>query len=255
MTDKVRTYDAGEMEINFNRENNYWWFVGRRNIFKRLLENEFPNKRSLSFLDAGCGTGATLKAFSYLGRGVGCDISIDAHLCCRKRGLDCLVRADLSSLPFENEKFDFVLIMDVIYGKWVKDENSVLREVNRVLKKNGKLFITEGAFMLLMSKHNKRVGAVRRYTKRVMKVLLRESGFFVKRISYWNMFLFPIFFAVALIDRVMDDSSRGLSKMDKDINPLVNKMFTVLLDLESRMMSFIDLPLGASIVAVGYKEG
>jgi hypothetical protein len=99
------------------------------------------------------------------------------------------------------------------------------------------------------------VGAVRRYTKRKIKMLLRESGFSVKRMSYWNMFLFPLFLTAALIDRMIDDSSRGLSKMDKEINPLMNKMLTVLLHLESWMMRFIDLPLGASIVAVGYKEG
>lgn len=250
----MSTYDSKEMEINFKREDRYWWFVGRRAIIKQLIEGEYPGQNNLYFLDAGCGSGATLKALSFLGKGVGCDISPDAHSFCRKRGLDILVGANLNDLPFENEVFDLVVMMDVIYSKWVPDEKKVLEEVKRVLKQNGKFVITEGAFMLLMSNHNKRVGAVRRYTKKTLNALLKESGFVVKKISYWNMFLFPLFLTAALIDKIVDDDSRSVSTMDHEINPLLNFIFTGLLYIETWIMRYISLPIGASIVAVGQKR-
>jgi hypothetical protein len=98
------------------------------------------------------------------------------------------------------------------------------------------------------------VGAVRRYTKNKLKKILRGSGFYVKRISYWNMFLFPLFLTVALLDRTLDDRSRGLSTMDKESHPFINRVFNMLLCFESWLIGFIELPFGASIVAVCSKE-
>lgn len=51
-----------------------------------------------------------------------------------------VIEADASSLPFENESFDFVFCRDVI--EHVLDEQLVFAEINRVLKPDGYLLLT-----------------------------------------------------------------------------------------------------------------
>ena len=80
-----------------------WWYAGQRAIATALLE---PGLRGLAperplLLDAGCGTGFNLLAFSRLGRAVGVDLAPEAIAFCKERGVRA-VRASLLALPFEN---------------------------------------------------------------------------------------------------------------------------------------------------------
>ena len=52
----------------YELEGRHWWFVGRRRIFLRLLEREFPPAaRPIELLDFGCGTGAFLEHLERFG--------------------------------------------------------------------------------------------------------------------------------------------------------------------------------------------
>lgn len=247
--------DLKELELNYRNETFYWWFVGRRKLVVDLLEKFLERKQGLKFLDAGCGTGIMLSDMSRFGEATGSDISEDALEFCRRRGLKNLVKADLTQrLPFNDGSFDFVTILGVLYNDAIKDDAAVYRELYRVLKKGGILVADEGAFKFLVSRHNIRVGGTRRYLLKELRGLLEGAGFAVLKISYWNMFLFPLFYAAKLLDSFLTDTGRGLSDMDKPLPKPFNWLFTRLLYAESALMRFFRLPFGTSIIAVAKKE-
>ena len=247
--------DYRELELNYKNESFYWWFVGRRRMVLSLLDRYLDRKNGLKFLDAGCGTGIMLSDMSRFGEPTGSDYSDDALEFCRKRGLKHLVKADLTQrLPFEDESFDFVTILGVLYNDAIKDDKAVFSELRRVLKKGGILISDEGAFKFLVSRHNVRVGGTRRYTTSELKQTIEASGLKMIKISYWNMFLLPMFFIAKIIDSFLPSSSRGVAGMDKPLPRPFNWFFTQLLQIETKILRFCNLPFGTSIIAVAIKD-
>ena len=86
-------------------------------------------------LEIGVGTGRFAKALN-ISHGI--DPAEKMVVLASKRGIDvCVGKGEL--LPYENESFDYVLIMIALC--FVRDPVEVLKQANRVLKKNGKIII------------------------------------------------------------------------------------------------------------------
>ncbi|MDR2967312.1 MAG: class I SAM-dependent methyltransferase [Methanobacteriaceae archaeon] len=103
-------------------------------------------------LDIGCGGGVNVKKFSEMtpnGKVYGLDYS---KLCTEKssqlnelainNGKVEIIHASVSQLPFKDETFDIVTAFQSTYF-W-SNFNEDLKEVNRVLKPNGLIFICNG---------------------------------------------------------------------------------------------------------------
>lgn len=102
-----------------------------------------------ALLDAGCGDGRYLAALPELGpvpaRVVGTDIADSilrtARTATEAAGVNAeLVRANLESLPFEDDRFDVVLCVQVI--EHLLEPALGVRELARVLKPGGRLIIS-----------------------------------------------------------------------------------------------------------------
>ncbi len=106
-------------------------------------------KRSYNVLDVGCGGGKTVsKLCTKIGNGkvFGIDYS---ELCVEKSkklnknnimcGKASILQASVSSLPFDDDKFDLVTAVETYYF-W-PDKLNDLKEVYRVLKPGGKLLL------------------------------------------------------------------------------------------------------------------
>lgn len=250
----MQTLDKQELELNYQKEDSYWWFVGRRRLVISMIEKYAGKQENCKLLDAGCGTGVVMVDIGRFGEPTGVDVSKEALDFCRKRGLHNLVEAKVESLPFSDETFDVVTILGVLYSKWVLDEVKVCQELYRVMKKGGLLVIDEGAFKILTSRHNQRVGTIRRYRKNQIKAIMETAGFKVIKLSYWNMFLFPLFLFAKLLDNLSSSSTTGLANMEMPLPGFVNKILQRVLLLEIKILKFLNLPFGASLIAVGVKE-
>lgn len=106
-------------------------------------------KRSYNVLDVGCGGGKTVsKLCTKIGNGkvFGIDYS---ELCVEKSkklnknnimcGKASILQASVSSLPFDDDKFDLITAVETYYF-W-PDKLNDLKEVYRVLKPGGKLLL------------------------------------------------------------------------------------------------------------------
>ncbi|HUS13292.1 MAG TPA: methyltransferase domain-containing protein [Pyrinomonadaceae bacterium] len=98
----------------------------------------FDNVRERSeVLELGCGAGmlALLKRKGVTLTGV--DLSAECAIAALRNGYDATFSARLSSLPFADASFDYVVSLDVIGHIEAEEKDAVLREVKRVLRPGG----------------------------------------------------------------------------------------------------------------------
>lgn len=230
-----------EYEKMYQLEDTHWWFVSKR----RLVHSFF--KKNSSILDIGCGTGANLRSFSPYGKTVGMDVSPLAIKFSSMRNCPRLVRASVSDLPFKNDVFGIVTLLDILYHKMVNEDKKALDNVARIIKNGGKIIITDSALEFLRGPHDTAVHGVRRYTKARLKQLVKEAGFIIERLSYINFLLFPIICSIRLLKK------GGTSSDLKPINPILNYILLQIQGFERFLLRFINLPIGSSILCVARK--
>jgi ubiquinone/menaquinone biosynthesis C-methylase UbiE len=98
----------------------------------------YDNVRPGSFLlELGCGAGmlALLKRKGVMLTGV--DLSEECALAARRNGYDATFSAQLSSLPFPDDSFDYVVSLDVLGHIESAEKDAVLAEIKRVLRPGG----------------------------------------------------------------------------------------------------------------------
>jgi SAM-dependent methyltransferase len=104
-----------------------------------------------SLVDVGCGTGSYAAALAELGWTVtGVDVSDDMLRRAREKGVDA-VRADATTLPFEDACFDAAV--SVFTHTDVDDFSGVVREVARVLRPGG-AFVYIGVHPCFVGPHS-----------------------------------------------------------------------------------------------------
>lgn len=124
-------------------------------LSKKNLVKYFDNlvikfmRDNLNILDYGCGPGTFLFKLSSLSNSnlYGVDISKEFIEESKKNIKELNIEnihvqtVEAEKLPFENEKFDIILIVDVIHH--LDDIEKNLLEIYRVLKKDGKIIVYE----------------------------------------------------------------------------------------------------------------
>ena len=111
-------------------------YYGRREIVKEMLDIHEGNV----FLDCGCGTGRFLTEFERACLTIGVDISNKyCHILRRKASNSLIIQGDIEYLPLQNESVDVcAMVYTFIY---VPNKAKALKEIHRVLKRDGKLVI------------------------------------------------------------------------------------------------------------------
>jgi len=117
-------------------------------------------------LDVGCGDGLITEKIGTNNHIVGIDNSDKGIKLARKKcnNVNNLIKTDALDLPFEDKKFDVVVLADVI--EHIKEEKRLIKEIARVLKKRGKIIITTPLKREVIEEHH-----IREYTEEE----LRES--------------------------------------------------------------------------------
>jgi SAM-dependent methyltransferase len=236
----------------FQAEETMWWYVGMRAISFALLDGaglteETATSRHL--LDTGCGTGSMVAHLERRGRAVGVDLSVEALRFCRGRDVR-VARARLEALPFATGTFDVVTSFDVLYHRWVDDDQAAVRELARVLRPGGVLLVRVPAFRWLYGAHDEAVYTRHRYTRGELRRLLGGAGLELRRATYANGFLLPLLLLRRTLDRVLGRSGSDVGFLPAPLESL----FRMLLLSEARLIRRLSLPLGASVFALGRKR-
>ncbi|MEA2020176.1 MAG: class I SAM-dependent methyltransferase [Patescibacteria group bacterium] len=242
--------NSNEISRLHELEKYYWWHVGRKRILETFLKRISLPKDS-KILDVGCGTGETTKIFEDYGKVWGVDVSDKALEFCRKQGLQNLRQSGARHLPFEDRFFDVVAMLDIL--EHIEEDEEALREVYRVLKGHGYLLITVPAWQFLWSDHDEALEHKRRYIHFELRSKLEKADFKIQRLSYAIMFLsFPIVFW-RLFQKIFVQSSYPKTSYVV-LPPWLNTFFIFLLRLEARLLKYINLPFGISLVCLVRKK-
>jgi SAM-dependent methyltransferase len=238
--------DSAEYEIMFRIEETHWWYRAMHHLIFDSLERELPDWREKTILDAGCGTGAILKRLDNPEQNRGVDLAPEAISFCRQRGLKNVQQGDICTLPFADASFDAVICSSVLYHRWIKDVGAAFRELRRVLRPNGVLFVNLPAFRFLHSAHDEVVMTARRFRKKEVRALLLENGFAIQRLTYWTTLLFPL----AVAARTLHGSKQG---RDFHTAGAMNNLFVRIMSFELSLLRRISLPFGVALFAVAKK--
>jgi len=234
---------------NYKLENQHWWFMGRRAILNDLLRRTFK-KKSNKILAIGCGTGAELNFLSQYGEVTGLDPSKDAVQFCQETSPQKVILGNAEHLPFKDNHFDAIALFDVL--EHIKNHEEAIQEVFRVLKKGGLCFITVPAFSFLWSEADVMLEHHRRYSKKQLKTPLLKHGFKIKKISYFNFFLFPVVFVIRQIKKLLKPWV-GYSYEVKETPKILNFLLKNLFAAEKYFLRRINIPFGVSLVCIAQK--
>lgn len=243
--------EIAEYRNIFENEETHFYYVGTHNAVIELLNKYLPKKTENIILDAGCGTGSLMKKLKSFGKIYGIDTSSEALKFAKRYGLRRVKKASVTDIPYKDSYFGAIISIDVLYHRQVKNDLKALREFKRVLKPGGILIIKNPAHNWLRGNHDIVIHTKRRYNKGEFREKLKLAGFQIIKLSYINMFFFPL----AIIKRLVDSVSNAKPSSDvKNLPPQINRMLINLYAIETSWLLKNTIPFGLSLFAVVRKR-
>ena len=235
----------------FAIEDRSFWFRHRNRCIIDLVRR-FPPTGTL--LDIGGGNGFVARGL--LDAGIPCALlepGVDGALAASARGVEPVICATLESAGLSACSLSAAGLFDVI--EHIEDDVGVLREVWRLIKPAGALFLTVPAYQFLYSRDDEVAGHYRRYTLRSLGRALTEAGFRTAFASYIFAPLPPLVFLSRTVP-----SWLGLRHGDIDADShtqrgLAGHLLDLLLDLEyAAIQTGRVLPVGGTCLCVAVKD-
>jgi SAM-dependent methyltransferase len=185
------------------------------------------------------------------GRVRGIDTSPELVDFCHERGFSEVELASGERIPAADGSFDLVTLFDTI--EHIRDDVGVLREVHRVLRPGGLIFISVPAYAFLYANNDRIAHHERRYTARELRDKLVVSGFAVTQITYFNTLLFPAILPAVLLKKLLEKviDPRDTTNLSHPIRPRVNRILAAIMSSERHVLARTSLPVGHSIIALG----
>jgi len=243
-----------DFELLYQLEETYWWFVAMRRITDTITARQLEQS-NLRILDAGCGTGFNLSHY-HTGEArevYGLDIADAALRHVRQRGFSRIAQASIAEIPFKSDIFDLVFSFEVVTQTPPEMHDSALREMFRVLKPGGHLFIRVPAFMWLWSSHDEELQVRYRYRREELMRKLTEIGFVVEWASYANGFLFPVVLLRRLLKHVGIGGGTDVKPLPTGLKWLDGIFRSILAREADWFKSGHHLPIGVSLICYARK--
>ncbi len=248
----AKIMEARQFDLHYQLEDEHWWFAARRKIVLDQLDLLIPKCSFAKILDAGCGTGRMLQDLKKYGSVFGMDISPQAVAYAQSRENEANQKAQISlgklpsEIPFGNEKFDLITMLDVL--EHLEEDERALHALRQRMTADGVLVITVPAFQSLWSGHDVVNHHQRRYRKKMLADLLKNSGFRIIKMTYFNALLFPIIAPLRILSRW----AIGLKPRSdlKSHSKSMNYLLRMIMIPERLWLHKFSLPFGVSLLAI-----
>jgi SAM-dependent methyltransferase len=229
--------EPGEYTRMAQVEDRMWWY---RALHARLLDALADQRDPI--LDAGCGTGGFLARIAPSRVAFGLEWNAHAAATAAAKSGRQIARGSVNQLPFAADTFGTVIAADVLCHAAV-DPALALAEIKRVLRPGGRLIVNMPAFRALMSAHDVQVHNARRMNAAETTAMLRDAGFNVLRVRYWNGLLLPLM--------ILHRKSMARTSDRSDVAafpPWLDWILHAMTELERRLP--FPLPAGGSVLAI-----
>jgi len=218
-------------------QNNNWWFQGRKDIVESLLDKQLKNKKKLKILEIGSGYGVMAQLLKKYGSVECIEPYPDAtkHI---KNKLKLKVHTCTFDEFKTNNKYDVIALFDVL--EHMKEDKKAIKRILSLLTKNGALVMSVPAYKFLWSAHDDINNHFRRYTKKGLKSLLAEQ-FIIKKLTYFNTFLFPL----AILDKLIMSKNKKTQGLNQ--KPWINNILYSIFRTERKTLKYLSFPFGVSL--------
>jgi SAM-dependent methyltransferase len=247
-----------QFELHSKIEDTHWWFVGRRYIVRRIVNEILPASRAIRIIDIGCGTGGNLGPLASDYSCIGVDTS--------KRAI-ALAMQRFPSIPFFHSNPNglvsalpvsgscLFMLLDVL--EHIEDDSGFFLELLSVAKEGDHILVTVPARMSLWSPQDVNHGHHRRYESETLARLWEGQAVEEILVSYFNSILFPVVYVVRKWNR-WRDKTWGEAGTDLKIQkPWLNSILTSLFSIEAEFFCrllrhgrHLGLPFGVSVMAL-----
>jgi SAM-dependent methyltransferase len=264
----ITSYDPDYFNPLFLAEDRHFWFRARNRIIADSLGkiiDALPD--GYRMLEIGCGTGNVLRMLEKIcghGKVIGTDLYAEGLQFARRRVSCSLVQSDLNYPPFRQD-FSIIGMFDVL--EHIEEDVAVLKNVGRMLSKDGVVVLTVPAFQSLYSYFDEASHHVRRYEIDNLHTALSKAGFRVEYISYYMALTFPIVWLVRKLSPLLNSRKHDTSHNNNNdefvhdmavnelrIVPVANDVLAWLLTREAWFISHhIRIPFGTSLIAIARK--
>lgn len=232
-------------------EKKHFWFKSRRKYIVDLLKS-LPKDSTI--LDIGSSSGILLNELKDEGFNsenlYGIDISEEAIKNCKENGIENAFVMDAQNITLD-KKFDVIIASDCL--EHLEQDKKALTNWKSLLKDNGKLYVFVPAYMFLWSEHDTANMHFRRYTKSELVNKLSETGFTIKKSSYWNFFLFFPISLVRLAGRLKSSKTQKENHSLEGMPP-ANGLFYQLINFENKLLKGLSFPFGVSTFCIATKK-
>lgn len=186
-------YPSDGNDAYFNIEDISFWFKHRNHCILSVVKL-YPPEDGGTIFDVGGGNG-----FVSLGlANAGYDVALvepgqNGALNAKRRGIQTVICATTDSAQFKPHSLPAIGLFDVV--EHIEDDLSFLKSINKLLKPDGRLYLTVPAFPFLWSDEDVAAGHFKRYTVKSIRNVLEKAGFTVDFSTYIFWFLpLPIMF-------------------------------------------------------------
>ena len=242
--------DRALYDVHNDLHETHWWFQGRKKIVRALLKKAWADQRFQSGIDLGTGGGSLLgllREFIAKVEVLEPDEKIAQSLKIKYRDEVEVLVSTLENFN-SSKKYQIVSLFDVL--EHIEDDVRALEKIHSLLEPGGYIVLTVPAFRFLWSNHDVRAGHFRRYTKRVLVQKLIRAGFEVKRATYFNIFLFPVVYAVRFFHKFWPSAETDFSYG----YGFGNWFFGFIFSLERLLVGNINFPFGVSFFCLALKR-
>lgn len=248
-------------DLHAEIELKHWWFVGRRQIMRNILNTALPPDRNRFVVDIGCGTGANIAALADDYSVLGIDTSEKAIKYAQQRFPNTRYVCGHAPRDLDGDfaHADAILLMDVL--EHLEDPASVLGPLVETLNPGGVVLITVPADMRLWSVHDENFGHYRRYDIQSIRQVWQSMPVTEVVTSYFNSRLYPIARLARTVSR-MRSKSWGKSGSDLSVPPgPANRMLENIFASEStRLLNAMQgnkagYRRGVSLISILRKQG
>ncbi len=248
-----------ENEKMYRLEGRLWWYRILHGRVADALTARFGNRRDVSILDLGCGTGGLLDYLRRRGytnlRGV--DGSADAVAFCHERGLT-VSQLDLNQLAnFEPDGlYDAIVCNDVFCYFDDLALTRLLTALAHRLRPDGVLITNNNAFNVFRGQHDLAVGSSRRFVVADFRRLIPLSGLKIEQATYWSLVLSPLILAMRQWQNLqLKLGWRTEANAQSDVYlppPWLNETLYHIVKAEQKLLP--RTPFGSSLFMLGSKE-
>ncbi|HXB42823.1 MAG TPA: class I SAM-dependent methyltransferase [Puia sp.] len=246
--------DSEYLKKYYNLERAHWWFRVREKIFRQQLTQSLPGDKELKILNVGAATGRTTEMLADFGAVTSVEFDHDTCEFLRAKLNMEVTEASVTALPFADQRFDVICAFDVL--EHVQSDEQAIKELSRVCKSNGLIYLSCPAYSFLWSDHDRINHHYRRYTSRSLEKLVQRE-FQLQYMTYFNSILFLPIAGYRLIQRIFprkeviqsDFADHGLLS-----KKWLNWVFETTFNTEVLLLRSIKFPFGISILVRAVKE-